>query len=77
MYMYLVFNVNFTYIFLVADTTILESCLQQQRSEIITYLNDSFGSDVKKELLDNFINELLDKKEHLPSGVLEMAFQTQ
>lgn len=57
-----------------ADTSFLEFCLKQSRSEAEMYLVENLGSyDPDHEFIDKFLNYM----ELLPSDVLEMAFQTR
>ncbi|KAF7817569.1 PERQ amino acid-rich with GYF domain-containing protein 2 [Senna tora] len=56
------------------DTSFLEFCLKQSRSEAEMLLIENLGSyDPDNEFIDKFLNY----KELLPSDVLEIAFQSQ
>ncbi|XP_045799293.1 protein ESSENTIAL FOR POTEXVIRUS ACCUMULATION 1-like [Trifolium pratense] len=56
------------------DTSFLEFCLKQSRSEAEMFLIENLGSyDPDHEFIDKFLNYM----ELLPSEVLEIAFQTQ
>ncbi|KAJ7958042.1 GYF domain containing protein [Quillaja saponaria] len=56
------------------DTSFLEFCLKQSRSEAETLLIENLGSfDPDHEFIDKFLNY----KELLPSDVLEIAFQSR
>ncbi|GLT71283.1 hypothetical protein SLA2020_433160 [Shorea laevis] len=56
------------------DTSFLEFCLKQSRSEAETFMVENLGSyDPNHE----FIEKFLDYKELLPADVLEMAFQSR
>lgn len=60
-------------IFGVADTSFLEFCLKQSRSEAEMYLIENLGSyDPDHEFIDKFLNYM----DLLPSDVLEIAFQS-
>lgn len=55
-----------------ADTSFLEFCLKQSRSEAEMFLIENLGSyDPDHEFIDKFLNYM----ELLPSEVLEIAFQ--
>ncbi|KAJ1384943.1 GYF-like domain superfamily [Sesbania bispinosa] len=55
------------------DTSFLEFCLKQSRSEAEVFLIENLGSyDPDHEFIDKFLNYM----ELLPSDVLEIAFQT-
>lgn len=55
-----------------ADTSFLEFCLKQSRSEAETLLIENLGSfDPDHQFIDKFLNY----KEMLPSDVLDIAFQ--
>ncbi|XP_061370655.1 protein ESSENTIAL FOR POTEXVIRUS ACCUMULATION 1-like isoform X2 [Gastrolobium bilobum] len=55
------------------DTSFLEFCLKQSRSEAEMFLIENLGSyDPDHEFIDKFLNYM----ELLPSDVLEIAFQT-
>ncbi|KAK9054363.1 hypothetical protein SSX86_025441 [Deinandra increscens subsp. villosa] len=55
------------------DTSFLEFCLKQSRSEAETLLKENLGSyDPDHEFIDKFLNY----KDFLPSDVLEIAFQS-
>ncbi|KAF7817571.1 PERQ amino acid-rich with GYF domain-containing protein [Senna tora] len=57
-----------------ADTSFLEFCLKQTRSEAEMLLIENLGSyDPDHEFIDKFLNY----KELLPSDVLEIAFQSR
>ncbi|KAK6938807.1 GYF domain [Dillenia turbinata] len=56
------------------DTSFLEFCLKQSRSEAETFLVENLGSfDPNHEFIEKFLN----CKELLPADVLEIAFQRQ
>lgn len=56
-----------------ADTSFLEFCLKQTRSEAEMFLTENLGSyDPDREFIDKFLNYM----DLLPSDVLEIAFQT-
>ena len=60
-------------IFGVADTSFLEFCLKQTRSEAEIFLTENLGLyDHDHEFIDKFLNYM----DLLPSDVLEIAFQT-
>ncbi|KAL2654817.1 hypothetical protein AAZV13_04G030800 [Glycine max] len=55
------------------DTSFLEFCLKQTRSEAEMFLTENLGSyDPDREFIDKFLNYM----DLLPSDVLEIAFQT-
>jgi hypothetical protein len=57
-----------------ADTSFLEFCLKQSRSEAETLLIENLGSfDPDHQFIDKFLNY----KEMLPSDVLDIAFQSK
>lgn len=57
-----------------ADTSFLEFCLKQSRSEAETLLIENLGSyDPDHQFIDKFLNY----KELLPSDVLDIAFQSR
>jgi len=59
---------------LIADTSFLEFCLKQSRSEAELLLTENLGSyDPDHEFIDKFLNY----KELLPSDVLDIAFQNR
>ncbi|CAI8606429.1 unnamed protein product [Vicia faba] len=56
------------------DTSFLEFCLKQSRSEAETLLKENLGSfDPDHQFIDKFLNY----KEMLPSDVLDIAFQSK
>ncbi|XP_071734156.1 protein ESSENTIAL FOR POTEXVIRUS ACCUMULATION 1-like isoform X2 [Rutidosis leptorrhynchoides] len=56
------------------DTSFLEFCVKQSRSEAEILLKENLGSyDPNHEFIDKFLNY----KDFLPSDVLELAFQSQ
>ena len=56
-----------------ADTSFLEFCLKQTRSEAEMFLTENLGLyDHDHEFIDKFLNYM----DLLPSDVLEIAFQT-
>lgn len=58
----------------VLDTSFLEFCLKQSRSEAEVLLIENLGSyDPDHEFIDQFLNY----KELLPADVLEIAFQSR
>ena len=58
----------------VLDTSFLEFCLKQSRSEAELLLIENLGSyDPDHDFIDQFLNY----KELLPADVLEIAFQSQ
>lgn len=59
---------------IIADTSFLEFCLKQSRSEAELLLIENLGSyDPDHEFIDKFLNY----KELLPSDVLDIAFQSR
>lgn len=57
-----------------ADTSFLEFCLKQSRSEAEMLLKENLGSfDPDHKFIDKFLNY----KEMLPSDVLDIAFQSK
>nr|GEV38326.1 hypothetical protein [Tanacetum cinerariifolium] len=56
------------------DTSFLEFCLKQSRSEAEILLKENLGSYDRDHA---FIDKFLNYKDFLPSDVLEMAFQSQ
>ena len=59
--------------FLFSDTSFLEFCLKQSRSEAEILLKENLGSyDRDHEFIDKFLNY----KDFMPSDVLEIAFQS-
>jgi len=59
---------------IIADTSFLEFCLKQSRSEAELLLIENLGSyDPEHEFIDKFLNY----KELLPSDVLDIAFQSK
>lgn len=64
----------FLFLFPVIDTSFVEFCLKQSRSEAEVLLIENLGSyDPDHE----FIEKLLNYKELLPADVLEIAFQSR
>lgn len=58
----------------IADTSFLEFCLKQSRSEAEMLLIENLGSyDPDHQFIDKFLNY----KELLPSDVLDIAFQSR
>lgn len=56
------------------DTSFLEFCLKQSRSEAEIFLTENLGSfDPDHDFIDKFLNY----KELLPADVLEIAFQSR
>ena len=56
-----------------SDTSFLEFCLKQSRSEAEILLKENLGSYDRDH---EFIDKLLNYKDFMPSDVLEIAFQS-
>lgn len=70
----MIFNSFFFVFRLVSDTSFLEFCLKQSRSEAEMLLIENLGSyDPDHEFIEKFLNY----KELLPSDVLEIAFHSR